>query len=878
MPLNTKNSSNYKDMISESDLIHSGPPAVYQLRTKTENAGNLTRMIVGEKNPRKPNKTILLVGETGAGKSTLINALFNHTMGVKWEDEVWFQIVKEKFPVLSLEKKTQTEGQIRSQTSNAMVYEIFGFRNETLPYSLTVIDTPGFGDTRGQEYDDIISERLLELFGSEGGVHEVHAVGLVMKATDNRLTDRLMYVLDSMMSLFGNDLEKNIVALITHSNGRKGKAIQILKAANVKCAKNERNEPVYFLFDNCQDEERTEEEEEEEDLQHADKISAHGMRNFTDFLEKTEPQKLQTTAEVLNERISLPACIQNLKDRIKLTELKQTTIKQIQDVLKKHEKEMNKNEKLTVEIDEVYKDKEPIDVYRNTKYSSNYKDMISESDLIHSGPPAVYQLRTKTENTGNLTRMIVGEKNPRKPNKTILLVGETGAGKSTLINAMFNYTMGVKWEDEVWFQIIEEENKNQFKTQTSGVIVYEIFGFEDKILPYSLIIIDTPGYGNTSGFEHDDVISQRLLDLFGPKDGVHEVHAVGLVMKATDNRLSDRLKYSLDAVMSLFGKDLEKNIVTLITHSNGKKPKNSLQALEAVKIKCAKNEKNEPFYFLFDNCQQEERTEEEKKDLQHADKISAHGMTSFTGFLEKTEPQKLEITVKVLNERSSLPSCIQDLLKKIKLTELKQTEIKQIQNALEKHEEEMDGGFTVEIDEVYKDKEPIDGGMWLFFYQGAVCCTVCEETCHYPGCTKAWYPKYCEVMKDNHCTACTNKCPASDHVKEKWRYVTKTKKTQMTMGEIKKKYEKEKKENESLLENLKKEMSQMTAEKSQFLDESYQHVVRLGQIALKADSASTIVHFDFLIEKMKEEGDTDKVQKLEEMKRRVDEGTALLRK
>ncbi|XP_025760288.1 uncharacterized protein LOC102081654 [Oreochromis niloticus] len=212
--------------------------------------------------------------------------------------------------------------------------------------------------------------------------------------------------------------------------------------------------------------------------------------------------------------------------------------------------------------------------------------------------------------------MTVGEKNPYKTNRTIILVGETGAGKSTLINALLNYTMGVKWEDRVWFQIVEEkkkkkdhtegQTKGQTESQTSDVIVYEIFGFEDKTLPYSLTIIDTPGYGDTRGIEKDDIISHRLLDLFRSDDGVHEVHAVGLVMKASDNRLSERLMYVFDSVTSLFGKNMEKNIVALITHSDGSRSENVLEALEVAAIKCAKNEKTEPVPFLFNNSQYED--------------------------------------------------------------------------------------------------------------------------------------------------------------------------------------------------------------------------------------------------------------------------------
>ncbi|XP_047426344.1 septin-2-like [Mugil cephalus] len=475
--------------------------------------------------------------------------------------------------------------------------------------------------------------------------------------------------------------------------------------------------------------------------------------------------------------------------------------------------------------------------------------------------------------------MTVGERNMKKTNKTILLVGETGSGKSTLINSLVNYTMGVKFEDEVWFQISEEEKRSQSESQTSDVNVYQIFGFEDKTLPYSLTIIDTPGYGDTRGIERDLIISQRLFDLFRSEDGVHEVNAVGLVMKASDNRLSDRLMYFLSSVVSLFGKDLEKNIVALITHSDGRKPRNALEALEAAKIKCVENENNQPVHFLFNNCQNEERTEEEEEYLKHADQLSMRGMREFTAFLEKTEPQKLEKTVDVLNERIRLTACIQNLEERIKLTELKQTEIKQIRKALKKHEEEMKNNvyFAVEVDEVYKDKEPINSGMRaLFFYTGAVCCTVCEENCHYPGCTMVWKPEHCKVMKRGHCTVCTNKCPVSAHVKETWKYVTKIRRVQETEKEMQQKYEKNKSESEkklSLLENLEKEMNQLRSEKYQFLDEAYQHVVKLEHIALNVDSVSTYVHLDFLIDKMEERGDTDKVQKLEEMKNRMDEGT-----
>ncbi|XP_060897573.1 septin-1-like [Labrus mixtus] len=476
--------------------------------------------------------------------------------------------------------------------------------------------------------------------------------------------------------------------------------------------------------------------------------------------------------------------------------------------------------------------------------------------------------------------MTLGNEDPRKIKRTILLVGETGAGKSTLINALVNYAIGVTWEDNVWFEIVEkDEKRDQFESQTSDVIVYKIFGFEDKTLPYSLTIIDTPGYGDTKGTKEDDIVRKRLLDLFGSEDGVLEINVVGLVLKASDNRLSDRLRYIFDSMVSLFGKNMEKNIVFLITHSDGKTPREALKALEAAKIKCAKDEKNQPVYFLFNNCQNTERNQKNKLALEASGEITTRGMKGFTDVLIDLRGKNLKTTTDVMNSRIRLTACIKNLQERVELIELQQREIQQTQENLKKHEEEMKSNknFTIEVDESYKEKEPIKGGRWLLvFYEGVVSCNKCEENCHFPGCTMARNPKDCDVMKRGKCTACSGKCPASDHVKEEMRYETKTRKVQKTLQDVKDKFESSKSDLEkstSILKDLEIKMGELEKDKDQWLEESFKYVLKLEKIALNVDSLSTHVHLDFLIERMKEKGDTEKVQKLEEMKSRRVEGT-----
>ncbi|XP_062378194.1 uncharacterized protein LOC134067135 [Sardina pilchardus] len=511
----------------------------------------------------------------------------------------------------------------------------------------------------------------------------------------------------------------------------------------------------------------------------------------------------------------------------------------------------------------------------HSQSSAVIQDMISKSDPIRSGCPAVYQLKPKKEKFGTLRRMTVGEKNEEKSNKTVLLVGETGTGKSTLINALVNYAMGVKWEDEVWFQIVEDENRDQSVSQTSDVFVYQIFGFEGKTLPYSLTLIDTPGYADTRGIGRDARVSEQLFKLFRSEDGVKEVDAVALVLKATENRVSDRMAYILNSVMSLFGKDMDKRIVTLFTHSTAQTPKNALGAikteLSALKIQCATNKCDQPVHFLFDNSQNAERTAKDKRSLKFSAETSQEGMEEFAAFLGKSTAHKVGKTLEVLKKRIQLTACIQNLQDRIKVIELKQTEIKQTQEALKRCKKELtkNKNFTVMVDEPYKDKVRIETAGWWLFDHSATRCTYCEENCHYPGCTFAPSPPWCEVMINEICTSCSNKCHVSKHVKDTYRYVTKTRKVEKTLEDIKNKFEDksvELEDTKSILEQYENDNKKLFAGWTQLLEEAYQHVMTLSQIALNVNSLYTHVHLDFLIERMKEKGDPRKVRILERMK------------
>ncbi|KAK2906509.1 hypothetical protein Q8A67_005494 [Cirrhinus molitorella] len=352
--------------------------------------------------------------------------------------------------------------------------------------------------------------------------------------------------------------------------------------------------------------------------------------------------------------------------------------------------------------------------------------------LMNPGPPALYQLNTErkyfVETDKKVRQWTYGRRDRNKQNKVILMVGETGAGKTTMINTMVNYLLGVKFEDEEFYQITEEkENQDQTQSQTSEITVYEVFVEEN---PTSLTIIDTPGYGDNEGYEKDIEISKYLMKLFSDEEGIRYIDAVCFVIKASVNRLSGKEHYIFHSVLSLFGKDIEENIVFLFTHSDGGRPRDALSAIKKAEIPSRKDEDNQPVYFLFSNRQKEERDEESKHSDRSVWEMGERSINRFLTSLEEKNRKSVKMTLDVLKERRQLEACVSNLMERIYEKELQSEELEQIQEALKKNKDkiEKDENFDFKVKKVFKEKVPIVNEWW--WNSKATCCS------KFPECNK----------------------------------------------------------------------------------------------------------------------------------------------
>ncbi|CAF3569832.1 unnamed protein product [Rotaria sp. Silwood1] len=173
----------------------------------------------------------------------------------------------------------------------------------------------------------------------------------------------------------------------------------------------------------------------------------------------------------------------------------------------------------------------------------------------------------------------------------ILLLGETGVGKSTFINAFVNYltfaslkqaessksvvlipvsflmTVGDNFEEHiVKFGDIDDSNNEDFDhpgqsvTQHCKSYVFYLNGTDQQ----KLRIIDTPGFGDTRGIEQDDLNMEHILEYV---NNLSHLNAICFLLKPNASRLNISFRSCITQLFSLLDQNALNNIIFCFTNS-----------------------------------------------------------------------------------------------------------------------------------------------------------------------------------------------------------------------------------------------------------------------------------------------------------------------
>ncbi|XP_070623365.1 uncharacterized protein [Erythrolamprus reginae] len=222
--------------LHKSSLVDDRQPSVFTLPLeKVPSDASCLVYQLGKQNPEVPNKVILMMGVKGCGKTTLINGMINYILGVQWEDNFRYKLIHE----------TTQRSKAGSRTSEVTAYVVNHQKGFQIPYSLTIIDTPGFGGRRDAEQDKVFEEQFLEFFSTPGGIDHVDAICLVAHSTHSQKC-----IFDSILSMLGKDMKGNIQLLITFADWETPPVLEFLKESDLPCAQDKLGTPQHFKFNN----------------------------------------------------------------------------------------------------------------------------------------------------------------------------------------------------------------------------------------------------------------------------------------------------------------------------------------------------------------------------------------------------------------------------------------------------------------------------------------------------------------------------------------------------------------------------------------------------------------------------------------------------
>lgn len=317
--------------------------------------------------------------------------------------------------------------------------------------------------------------------------------------------------------------------------------------------------------------------------------------------------------------------------------------------------------------------------------------------------------------------------------------------------------------------------------------------------------------------------------------------------------------------MSLFGKDIESNICTLITFADGAKPP-VLASLKESKL---------PFglTFNFNNS----ALFANNKDLTHNTlsaifwKMDCSSFDSFFRHINQLKSKSLSQTNYVLEERQQLKILISNIQPKITvgLSKLSELQLHLDTFKICKNEIDDNHNFEYTVNEIRQLLIELPRGQHVINCMH--CCVTCVENCEISDIEAI---RECSVMnRAGCCRICVKKCKWSEHKSTPYifKYVTET--VKKTNPEMKERYEKaqgKKLMHEKFIEDFTHIVDELFELIMTMMNKVNVCKTRLKEFALIPDPLTAEEHIELMIQSEeieKQPGFLKRVQVLKEMKR-----------
>ncbi|XP_003388518.1 PREDICTED: uncharacterized protein LOC100640421 [Amphimedon queenslandica] len=484
------------------------------------------------------------------------------------------------------------------------------------------------------------------------------------------------------------------------------------------------------------------------------------------------------------------------------------------------------------------------------------QNIIADSKVIKDGSPVVYKITAKPltlrKKNKNIAKIEFGTPvAPTIPTRVLMVVGATGAGKSTLINAMVNYFLGVKWEHEFRLKLIHDEvSQNQAHSQTQIITAYTFYWKKGSPLDCNLTIIDTPGFGDTRGLERDQEITRHIQEFFEMEgsDGLDSLHGIGFVTQASLARLTPTQKYISDSILSIFGNDIKNNIFIMTTFADGADPP-VMEAVREAKIPHAD-------FFPFNNSALFVHSSKSDFSKMFWDMGYASLEKFFTTF-QQAGAVSLQLTREVLNERQQLEVIVNGIQPQINAGLAKIDELNQEEKMLKENESKIKANkdFTYKVKITKQRQIPLPHGQYVT--NCANCHSTCHKICAYPDDKDKWK---CSAMSGNEsnatCVVCVGHCTWKKHFNNGYLFELYDDWETKTSKELYERYteaKSAKNKHEFMIKEMEKELQKMHGVVLYNVRLARKCLKRLDEIALKPNPLTEVDYINLLIESEKQQ-------------------------